>query len=89
MRKLILGVCTFGYLTRSVLILLISVYLFRAVWFLDPDEAQGVGGALDTIHDQIFGRWLISTVGLGLMAFSVFAFARSSHGNIGLPSESD
>ena len=86
-RSLILWTCTVGYMTRSILILLIAAYLFRAVWFLDPDEAQGIGGALDTIHDQAFGRWLISAVGLGLMAYSVYAFVRSGHGNIGMPSE--
>ncbi len=86
-QKWIIWTCSAGYLTRSILILLIATYLFRAVWFLDPDEAKGIGGALDTIHDQIFGRWLIAIVGLGLMAYSVFTYFRSRHGKIGLPSD--
>lgn len=86
-RKFILWTCAAGHLTRSILILLIAAYLFRAVWFLDPDEAKGIGGALDTIHDQVFGRWLIALVGLGLIAYSVFTYFCSRHGKIGLPSE--
>ncbi len=87
LRGTLFVIFAYAYVTRAVLFLLIAVYLFQAAWQGDPDEVEGLGGALNSIHDSPAGRWLIAGVGIGLMAYSAFAFTRARFGDIGMPSE--
>ena len=87
-KNFIVATAVFGHVVRSILILLVSVYLFQAAWFLDPDEAKGLGGALNTVHGQPFGRWLLALAGVGLVCCGIFAFARSRLDPSGEPDQS-
>jgi uncharacterized membrane protein len=44
----------------------------QAAWQADPNEAKGLGSALQEIIQQPFGPWLLAAVAIGLIAYGVF-----------------
>ncbi len=63
-----------GYAARGVVFDVIGVFLIRAALQTDPDEARGLGGALETLARQPFGPYILGAVALGLVAYGVFMF---------------
>lgn len=64
----------FGYAARGVVFGVIGVFLVQAALLTDPDQARGLGGALETLARQPFGPYLLGAVALGLVAYGVFMF---------------
>ena len=60
----------------------IGVFLVQAALQTDPDEARGLGGALDTLARQPFGPYLLGAVALGLVAYGVFMFVMARYRRI-------
>ena len=63
-----------GYASRGVVFGVIGVFLAQAALQTDPDEARGLGGALETLAHQPFGPYLLGAVALGLVAYGAFMF---------------
>lgn len=63
-----------GYAARGVVFGVIGMFLIQASLQTDPDEARGLGGALETLARQPFGPYLLGAVSLGLVAYGVFMF---------------
>jgi hypothetical protein len=63
-----------GYAARGVVFGVIGIFLAQAALQTDPDEAKGLGGALETLAHQPFGPYLLGAVALGLVAYGVFMF---------------
>lgn len=63
-----------GFAARGVVFSVIGVFLIQASVQADPDEARGLGGALETLAHQPFGQYLLGAVALGLAAYGVFMF---------------
>jgi hypothetical protein len=63
-----------GYAARGVVFGVIGFVLIQAALQADPDEAKGLGGALETLARQPFGPYLLGAVALGLVAYGVFMF---------------
>jgi len=62
-----------GIALRGVVFAIIGGSLVAAAWHVDPERKRGLGGALlDLIH-QPYGRFLLATVALGLIAFGLFS----------------
>jgi hypothetical protein len=38
----------------------------------NPREARGLGDALQTLHEQVYGPWSLGVVALGLMAYGLY-----------------
>ena len=57
---------TVGYVAKGVAFALVGVLLGYAAITADPKKANGLDGALQTILDQPFGRYLLTVVALGL-----------------------
>ncbi len=72
-----------GFTARGVVFILIGIFLIVAAWRADPNEARGLSGALDTLRDQPWGRWLLGLTAAGLIAFAVYAFAVAAYRRIG------
>jgi hypothetical protein len=66
-----------GYPAKGVAIALVGVLLGWAALTFDPAKATGLDGALRTVLDAPFGRWLLSLVALGIAAYGVFCFFRA------------
>ncbi len=71
-----------GYAARGVVFGAIGVFLVQAALQTDPDEARGLGGALQTLARQPFGPYILGAVALGLMAYGVFMFVMARYRRI-------
>ena len=61
-----------GYAARGVVFGVIGVFLIQATLQTDPDEARGLGGALETLAHGPFGPYVLGAVAFGLVAYGVF-----------------
>jgi hypothetical protein len=61
-----------GMAARGVVFGLVGGFLLRAALTYDAGQARGLGGALDTLHQQAYGRWLLGLVATGLVAYGLF-----------------
>lgn len=68
-----------GYLARAVVYALIGIFLVRAAWQYDPDEAVGVDGALQKLAQQTFGPLLLGVVAAGIIAYGILYFVRAAY----------
>jgi hypothetical protein len=71
-----------GYAARGVVFGVIGVFLIQATLQTDPDEARGLGGALETLARQPFGPYILGVVSLGLVAYGVFMFVMARYRRI-------
>ena len=68
-----------GYIAKGVALGLVGGLLSYATLTFDRKKAQGLDGALQTILAQPFGRFLLTGVALGFVAFGVFAILQSRY----------
>jgi hypothetical protein len=47
--------------------------VLQAALRYDPQQAQGLDGALRTIAGQPYGPWLLAIVALGLVSFGIYS----------------
>jgi hypothetical protein len=71
-----------GYAARGVVFGVIGVFLVQAALQTDPDEARGLGGALNTLARQPFGSYILDAVAIGLVAYGVFMFVMARYRRI-------
>ncbi|MEJ7815544.1 MAG: DUF1206 domain-containing protein [Rubrobacter sp.] len=74
-----------GIAARGIVFGVVGTFLIRAALEYDPQEARGLGGALQTLAQQPLGPWLLGAVALGLVAYGLFmlSVARYRHINTG------
>lgn len=68
-----------GYIAKGVVIAVVGVLFIVAAVQQQPGEATGVDGALRTLGEQPYGTALLIAIGLGLVAFGVYLFARARY----------
>jgi hypothetical protein len=70
-----------GIAARGIVLGIVGAFLIRAALEYDPQEARGLGGALQTLVQQPLGPWLLGAVALGLVAYGLFmlSVARYRH----------
>lgn len=61
-----------GLAARGVVFSIIGIFLIRAAYQFDPNEARGLGSALQELAEQPFGPWLLGIVAVGLIAYGIF-----------------
>ena len=67
-----------GYIAKGVALGVVGGLLSYATLTADPQK-QGLDGALQTILAQPFGRFLLTAVALGFVAFGLFAILQSRY----------
>ncbi len=67
-----------GYAARGVVWLLVGFFLLQSGLNSDASQAQGSGGAFQTI-EQWGGSWVLLVVALGVIAYGVFMFVKSRY----------
>ena len=65
--------CTFGLVARGVAFLIVGGLIIAAGVQVEPDKAQGLAAALDALHRQPYGPYLLGTLALGLLAFGLYS----------------
>jgi hypothetical protein len=66
-----------GYPAKGVALALVGVLLGWAAVTFDPAKASGLDGALRTVLDAPFGKWLLTVVAVGIAAYAAFCFFRA------------
>jgi hypothetical protein len=61
-----------GIAARGIVFGVVGTFLIRAALEYDPQQARGLGGALQTLAQQPFGPWLLGAVAFGLIAYGLF-----------------
>jgi hypothetical protein len=79
-RDTVVRVGQFGLAARGVVFFILGGFLMRAAWTADPDEARGLGGALDALAQAGYGPWLLALVAAGLLAYGVYCGVRAWRG---------
>ena len=80
--KWAMGIGRFGVTARGVAFGVIGLLLIQAAVQSDPDEVQGLGGALQTLAEEPFGRWLLGIIAIGLVAYAIHLLILSRYRRI-------
>ena len=76
-RVFILRLCAFGLSARGLVFFLMGLFLLKAGWNVNAEEARGLSGALTSLKSQPFGSWLLGIGALGLGAYGLYCAARA------------
>jgi hypothetical protein len=68
-----------GLLARFVVFGLIGLFLVRAAWEHDPQEAIGLDGALRKIVDGAYGGALLGALAAGVLCYAAYCFAEARY----------
>jgi len=71
-----------GLASRGVAFLIVGWFLIRAALRYDPSQAQGLGGALETLASQPYGPYLLGIVAAGLVAYGAYSFLQARYRRI-------
>jgi Domain of Unknown Function (DUF1206) len=71
-REWIVALGQFGFAARSVVFVLVGIFLIVAAWRFNSGEAAGLVGALRVLQQQAYGSFLLGFVALGLVSYGVF-----------------
>lgn len=71
-----------GYVAKGVALVIVGFFFLVAAWQADPDEAQGLDGALKTVKEMAFGPVLLTLVAVGIAAYGVYSFARARYARV-------
>lgn len=78
-------VCRTGLYARGVAFLIIGYLLILAGWTVNPNEAQGLEGALDWLRAHSHGKYLLAAMGLGMLAFAAYSALQAGFRSIHPP----
>ncbi|WP_151524902.1 DUF1206 domain-containing protein [Serinicoccus kebangsaanensis] len=70
---------TVGYAAKGLALVVVGSLFGLAAWQADPDEAQGMDGALKALAGQPFGTVLLLVVAVGLALYGLYSFARARY----------
>jgi hypothetical protein len=68
-----------GYAGKSIITAVVGVFLVIAGLRHDPDETEGLSGALRSLADSSWGTVLLVLVGVGLFLFAAFSFVEAAY----------
>ncbi|SDP42740.1 protein of unknown function [Klenkia soli] len=68
-----------GFVAKGAAFVVVGALLGYAAITFDPSKATGLDGAMHTVLQAPFGRWLLSLVAVGIAAFGVFCFFRARY----------
>ena len=71
-----------GYVAKGIAVGVVGVLFAVAAATLDPNKATGLDGALRSLTSLPFGAVLLCAVGIGLIAFGVYTFARARYARL-------
>jgi len=71
-----------GLAARGVVFSIIGFFLIQAALNANPQEARGLGGALDTLAAQPYGPYLLGIVAIGLVGYGVYCWVNARYRKI-------
>ncbi|MBA2331951.1 MAG: DUF1206 domain-containing protein [Actinobacteria bacterium] len=76
------GIGIVGHLARGVVWGLIAAFLAKAAWEFDAKEAVGLDGALHKVAQAPYGAFLLGSVAVGLIAYSLYCFVQARYRDV-------
>jgi len=73
---------TIGHVARAIIFALVAVFLLKAAYDYNANEAIGLDGALAKLYNAAYGSWLLGAVAAGLIVFSVFSLVEARYRRI-------
>ena len=73
-RAAVMAVSRFGVAARGGVFALLGTFLIRSAYNFNPSEARGISGTLRTVAGEPYGKWLLGTCALGLIAYGMYDF---------------
>jgi Domain of Unknown Function (DUF1206) len=73
----VLGVL--GHLARALVYSLAGLFLVKAAWEYDPDEAIGLDGALKKLAGAEYGELLLGVTAAGLLAYGLYCLVEARY----------
>lgn len=70
---------TVGYIAKGVALAVVGVLFVVAAATADPEQAQGIDGAIDSLLGLPGGPAIVVAVGVGFAAYGVYSFARARY----------
>lgn len=71
-----------GYVAKGVALAVVGGLVVTAAVQADPDDAQGLDGALRTLLELPLGPVLVTLVAVGLAAYGAYSFARARYARV-------
>jgi hypothetical protein len=71
-RRTFMGIGRVGISARAFVFALIGYFVLRTAIDYQPSQAISLNDALDRLHHQALGPWLVGLVAVGLMTFAAF-----------------
>ncbi len=78
-RRRVVNICRFGIAARAIVFGVIGASLLTAAIHFASSEAQGTAGAMTTVSHAPFGGALLVIIGLGFVAFGVYALTEARY----------
>jgi hypothetical protein len=78
-RKRVVALARAGTAARGVVFAIIGWLVIQSALQYDPSKAQGLQGALVTLREAAYGRYLLGLVALGLMAYGISQFVKARY----------
>ncbi|SDN86235.1 DUF1206 domain-containing protein [Vreelandella arcis] len=66
-------ICRFGLAVRGLVFVIVGCFFIIAAYQFDPSEAGGIDEVFTTLRSQIYGKWLLAFVAIGLFAFGIYS----------------
>jgi len=66
-----------GYIAKGIAIIAVGVLFIVAAIKINPQDASGLDGALKSLAGLPYGQAILIIIGLGLMAYGLYSFARA------------
>lgn len=78
------GIARFGTTARGVAFSVIGLLLIQSAVQSDPEEVQGLGGALQTLAEEPFSRGLLVVISVGFVAYAIHLLILARYRRIGI-----
>lgn len=69
----------FGIAARGVVFCIIGLFVIIAALQSDATQVKGLGEALAVLAQQPYGSWILGTVALGLIAYSIYSLIEARY----------
>lgn len=66
-----------GYIAKGIAVVAVGVLFIVAAVKVSPQDASGLDGALKSLAGLPFGQAILIIIGLGIMAYGLYSFARA------------
>lgn len=72
----------FGYVAKGIALVIVGGLFVAAAATADPEKAEGLDGALQSLTTVPYGKALLVVIAIGLFAYGVYSFGRAKYAKV-------